>query len=50
VHPLTEGERTDVVTSRWRQDDRGLDLVTEPPKLLGPPTFVLVQSVHGTKP
>jgi hypothetical protein len=25
--PLTEGERTDAVASRWRQDDRGLDLV-----------------------
>jgi hypothetical protein len=25
--PLTEGERTDTVASRWRQDDRGLDLV-----------------------
>jgi hypothetical protein len=25
--PLTEGERTDVVASRWRRDDRGLDLV-----------------------
>jgi hypothetical protein len=25
--PLTEGERTDVVASRWRWDDRGLDLV-----------------------
>jgi hypothetical protein len=25
--PLTEGERTDVVASCWRQDDRGLDLV-----------------------
>jgi hypothetical protein len=25
--PLTEDERTDVVASRWRQDDRGLDLV-----------------------
>jgi hypothetical protein len=25
--PLTEGERTDVVTSRWRRDDLGLDLV-----------------------
>jgi hypothetical protein len=25
--PLTEGERTDAVTSRWRRDDRGLDLV-----------------------
>jgi hypothetical protein len=24
--PLTEGERTDAVASRWRQDDRGLDL------------------------
>jgi hypothetical protein len=25
--PLTEGERTDAVASRWRCDDRGLDLV-----------------------
>jgi hypothetical protein len=25
--PLTEGERTDVVASCWRRDDRGLDLV-----------------------
>jgi hypothetical protein len=25
--PLTEGERTDVVASHWRRDDRGLDLV-----------------------
>jgi hypothetical protein len=25
--PLTKGERTDVVASRWRRDDRGLDLV-----------------------
>jgi hypothetical protein len=25
--PLTEGERTDIVASCWRQDDRGLDLV-----------------------
>jgi hypothetical protein len=25
--PLTEGERTDAVASRWRRDDRGLDLV-----------------------
>jgi hypothetical protein len=25
--PLTKGERTDAVASRWRQDDRGLDLV-----------------------
>jgi hypothetical protein len=25
--PLMEGERTDVVASRWRRDDRGLDLV-----------------------
>jgi hypothetical protein len=25
--PLTEGERTDVVASCWRQDDYGLDLV-----------------------
>jgi hypothetical protein len=25
--PLTEGERTDVVASLWRRDDRGLDLV-----------------------
>jgi hypothetical protein len=25
--PLTEGERTDAVASRWRWDDRGLDLV-----------------------
>jgi hypothetical protein len=25
--PLTEGERTDSVTSRWRWDDRDLDLV-----------------------
>jgi hypothetical protein len=25
--PLTEGDRTDVVASRWRRDDRGLDLV-----------------------
>jgi hypothetical protein len=25
--PLTEGERSDVVASRWRRDDRGLDLV-----------------------
>jgi hypothetical protein len=25
--PLTEGERTDAVDSRWRRDDRGLDLV-----------------------
>jgi hypothetical protein len=25
--PLTEGERTNVVASRWRRDDRGLDLV-----------------------
>jgi hypothetical protein len=25
--PLMEGERTDVVASHWRQDDRGLDLV-----------------------
>jgi hypothetical protein len=25
--PLNEGERTDVVASRWCQDDRGLDLV-----------------------
>jgi hypothetical protein len=25
--PLTEGEHTDVVASRWRRDDRGLDLV-----------------------
>jgi hypothetical protein len=25
--PLSEGERTDVVASRWRRDDRGLDLV-----------------------
>jgi hypothetical protein len=25
--PLTEGERTDDVASRWRRDDRGLDLV-----------------------
>jgi hypothetical protein len=25
--PLTEGERTDVVASCWRWDDRGLDLV-----------------------
>jgi hypothetical protein len=25
--PLTEGECTDVVASRWRRDDRGLDLV-----------------------
>jgi hypothetical protein len=25
--PLTEGERTDVVASRWHRDDRGLDLV-----------------------
>jgi hypothetical protein len=24
---LTEGERTDVVASRWRREDRGLDLV-----------------------
>jgi hypothetical protein len=24
--PLTEGERTDAVASRWRRDDRGLDL------------------------
>jgi hypothetical protein len=25
--PLTEGERTDIVASRWRRDDQGLDLV-----------------------
>jgi hypothetical protein len=25
--PLMEGERTDAVASRWRRDDRGLDLV-----------------------
>jgi hypothetical protein len=25
--PLTEGESTDAVASRWRRDDRGLDLV-----------------------
>jgi hypothetical protein len=25
--PLTEGERTDIVASRWRRDDRGLNLV-----------------------
>jgi hypothetical protein len=25
--PLTEGERTDAIASRWCQDDRGLDLV-----------------------
>jgi hypothetical protein len=25
--PLTEGERTDIVASRWRRDDRCLDLV-----------------------
>jgi hypothetical protein len=25
--PLMEGERTDVVASRWRRDDQGLDLV-----------------------
>jgi hypothetical protein len=25
--PLTEGERTDADASRWRRDDRGLDLV-----------------------
>jgi hypothetical protein len=25
--PLTEGECTDAVASRWRRDDRGLDLV-----------------------
>jgi hypothetical protein len=25
--PLTEGERTDAAASRWRRDDRGLDLV-----------------------
>jgi hypothetical protein len=25
--PHTEGERTDAVASRWRRDDRGLDLV-----------------------
>ena len=25
--PLTEGERTDAVASRWRRDDRGLHLV-----------------------
>jgi hypothetical protein len=25
--PLTEGERTDIITSCWRRDDRGLDLV-----------------------
>jgi hypothetical protein len=25
--PLTEGERIDAVASRWRRDDRGLDLV-----------------------
>jgi hypothetical protein len=25
--PLTEGERTNVVASCWRRDDRGLDLV-----------------------
>jgi hypothetical protein len=25
--PLIEGERTDAVASRWRRDDRGLDLV-----------------------
>jgi hypothetical protein len=25
--PLTEGERTDAVASRWRRDDQGLDLV-----------------------
>jgi hypothetical protein len=25
--PLTEGKRTDAVASRWRRDDRGLDLV-----------------------
>jgi hypothetical protein len=25
--PLIEGERIDTVASRWRQDDRGLDLV-----------------------
>jgi hypothetical protein len=24
--PLTEGERTDAVASRWHRDDRGLDL------------------------
>jgi hypothetical protein len=25
--PLTEGECTDVIASRWRRDDQGLDLV-----------------------
>jgi hypothetical protein len=25
--PLTEGERTNVIASHWRRDDRGLDLV-----------------------
>jgi hypothetical protein len=25
--PLTEGERTYTIASRWRRDDRGLDLV-----------------------
>jgi hypothetical protein len=25
--PITEGERTDVVASCWRRDDRGLDLI-----------------------
>jgi hypothetical protein len=25
--PITEGERTDVVASRWHRDDRGFDLV-----------------------
>jgi hypothetical protein len=25
--PLTEGEHTNAVASRWRRDDRGLDLV-----------------------
>jgi hypothetical protein len=25
--PLTEGERTDAIASRWHRDDRGLDLV-----------------------